>query len=117
MVNAKKHNEKKDSAKVEILKWENLPPRKNAIGGFNKAYSRLEFLDLDEAKAKPSPNLRGYTHKQALLIRLSSLALLSVTGGLFCGLITSLIFGGWAFTLGLIMGGLLGLVIAALFWA
>ena len=117
MVNANENNEKKDSTEVRTLKLENLPPRKNAIGAFNKAYSRLEFLELEETETKLNPNLRGYTDKQALLIRLFSLAFLTVTGGLFCGFITSLIFGNWAFTLGLIMGGLLGLVIAALLWA
>jgi len=114
MENVRKKSEKRDSAPTTI-QLHDLPPRDNAVGGFNRAYSKLDLLDRDGNSMEA--NSPGDTNWKISLLRFWGLAILGVTGALFCGFIASLVVEGWLVSLALLLGGSAGVILASLFWA
>ena len=110
-----KNGDKKKSTVATTIRLHDLPPRENAVGGFNRAYSKLDLGENDEASLDAS--LQGYKTRNVPLMRFLCLVILVVTGALVCGLLGSLIFDGWLVSLAFLLGGSAGVILAALFWA
>ena len=98
------------------IKLDDLPPRKNAIGGFRRTHANFEFRDLDAAR--PAELQISHTPSTSIWMRLLCIAILSASGALFTSFLVSLIVDGWVVLLGsCCIGGGAGLMLAALFWA
>ena len=115
MANLCKKNQLQESHTTHRILLEDLAPRDNRIGRYNREYSRFRLGEYTEKSYRTT--YARYSERQLFYIRLLCLTILGVTGALFTGFLVSLIVDGWFTTLGYLTGGVAGLMMAALFWA
>ena len=113
--NTKEDKDKRTDTETTI-KLGDLPPVQNAVGGFIRGYSNnLESSDLYK-ETETHPRF-SESHQHDSFMRLLCLGILSLTGAVVTAFLASIFFGALVVLIASCLGGLAGLILAALFWA